>query len=599
MTQGLDPSSHGGRSISSTISVEKPRHVLTIPAWAQWWGLALGCLVLYLTGASGFDLLTDDEIRYAEAGRRMIESGDWILPEYNGYPRYQKPILFYWLQALSQLVFGSNAWAARLPAALAAVGVVMLTARLGAALWGLRAGIWAGLALALSVEMVLLARMAMTDVVLLLFLQGALTCFCLAQIGQSPRVERRLYRWMYLFSALGVLTKGPIAVVLPGAVIIPWLAARRELWQKLRQMRPWEGFIILVAVAGPWYYWVDWHTHGSFTRHFFFEENLGRFTAVVNEHHQPAVFYWLLLVPMTFPWTGFLPGAIRDVTNAPWRAASFSDVARWFFLLQIVVVLGLFSFSQTKVWTYILPLFPALGLLTGRWLANQFDADTVPGMVKPLAWLFAVAAVGVTIAAFVWPRDRLPLELRSDLVMDSLILCLGLFCVFSLAVLRVLYCGSLQRACIVLVAGTGLWCLTACLLFLPSYDRHWNQPLREAASTMRAYSDPKAVVYRMHELGLNFHSGIPIVRQWREGCRGSLETLLSSHEPIFVLCPRKYLSELEGLNFRVWGENPRFVWGANFPREVSSPAVKVESAETTAARCNPGTNCMAGWSNHW
>src|SRR5262245_42157850 len=80
--QALYPRSHGGRSISSMTSVGKPRQVLTIPAWAQWWGLALGCLVLYLTGASGYDLLTDDEIRHAEAGRRMIESGDWILPEY-------------------------------------------------------------------------------------------------------------------------------------------------------------------------------------------------------------------------------------------------------------------------------------------------------------------------------------------------------------------------------------------------------------------------------------------------------------------------------------------------------------------------------------
>ena len=82
-------------------------------------GLAAGCLAFYLLGAGGYDLLTDDETRYAEAGRRMVETGDWVVPEYNGLPRYQKPVLFYWLQALAQLAFGPTALAARLPTAVA------------------------------------------------------------------------------------------------------------------------------------------------------------------------------------------------------------------------------------------------------------------------------------------------------------------------------------------------------------------------------------------------------------------------------------------------------------------------------------------------
>ena len=110
--------------------------------------LFIGCLVLYLASNQSYDLLTDDEARYAESGRRMVESGDWIIPEFNGYPRYQKPIFFYWLQALAQALFGSTLWATRLPTALAGTGVVLMTAALGKALWGPRAGFWTGVALA-------------------------------------------------------------------------------------------------------------------------------------------------------------------------------------------------------------------------------------------------------------------------------------------------------------------------------------------------------------------------------------------------------------------------------------------------------------------
>src|SRR5262249_34684416 len=82
----------------------------TSTTWPRTWLLQLAtqaaaCLFLYSIGGAGYDLLTDDEIRYAEAGRCMVESGDWVIPQFNGYPRYQKPILYYWLQALAQLAF--------------------------------------------------------------------------------------------------------------------------------------------------------------------------------------------------------------------------------------------------------------------------------------------------------------------------------------------------------------------------------------------------------------------------------------------------------------------------------------------------------------
>src|SRR5262249_21254265 len=117
-----------------------------------------------------------------------------------------------------------------------------------------------------------------------------------------------------------------------------------------------------------------------------------------------------------------------------------------------------------------------------------------------------------------------------------------------------------------------LWFLVNTLLFLPAYDRHWKRPVREVCAAIREFPHPKVIVYRMHELAVNTYSGVPIVRQWRAGCREGLEDLLSCREPIFVLCPAEHLTDLDGLNFPRWGENNRFVWGANFP---ASPVKKV------------------------
>jgi hypothetical protein len=123
-----------------------------------------------------------------------------------------------------------------------------------------------------------------------------------------------------------------------------------------------------------------------------------------------------------------------------------------------------------------------------------------------------------------------------------------------------------------LAGGVALWYLAVVLIAVPAYDRVWKQPLREAAAAVRGHDHdhPKAVIYCLHELGLNFHTGIPVVRQWREGAIPDLADLLASNEPIFVFLPPDRLGDLEGLPFHVWGQNPRFLWGANRPRPAGS-----------------------------
>ncbi len=532
-------------------------------------GLAAGCLLLYLGGSGGYDLLTDDEIRYAEAGRRMLQTGNLVIPEFNGYPRYQKPMLFYWLEALSFLLFGVSAWAARLPAALAGTGVVLLTACLGKALWGQRAGLIAGVVLATSVEMFLLSRMVMTDVVLLLFTQGALACFCLLQLsgasgheGADARRRARLAFLMHACLAMGVLTKGPVAIVLWAVIIGPWLALRGELGRALRDLQPFRGLALILLVAGPWYLLAHFWSEGEFTRQFFLEENLGRFTSVVNLHCQPAIFFLLLLVPMTFPWTGILPQALLAVRKLRLRRAPFEQAAAWFFLWQGLVVLILFSFSQTRVWTYTLPVFPALALLTSRWLATQPAAGR--SLRVPLRLMFSASLV-LALALQLMPLHWVPAEARSTELIGALRLWVWLLAMLSAAFTLLESRASLHVTLVGLSAGVGLWYAAGCQLVLPVFDRLWKQPVRELAEMVRAHPRCEVVTYNAHELGLNFHAQVRHVPHIRTRYRWELERVLGGSQRVFVLVSPEGLADLAGMPFHVLGGAHRLVYGSNYP----------------------------------
>ncbi len=550
-------------AISGGTSPARPEKRIELARRLAWPALVLSCLLLYLAGADGFDLLTDDELRYAEAGRRMVESGDWLIPEYNGYPRYQKPIFFYWLQALSIALLGPSAWAARLPVALAGVAVVLMTGRFGQVLWGFRAGLWSGIVLALSVQMLLLSRMAMTDVVLLLFSQGGLTCFCRAQLETEDGRQRRWYRVMYLCLGLGVLTKGPIALMLPTAVIGPWLFLRGTLSCTIRRARLLEGIAIILAIAGPWYLSAHLATDGEFTRHFFLHENVGRFTSVVNTHSQPVAFYLLLLVPMTFPWCSMVLPAMRSRVRLPLRALPPAEAVAGLLQWQVLLVFVLFTFSRTKVWTYTLPAFPPLALWLGRWLAERWAASR-PSLCRISSLVFAAFALASAVALHWLPLSQVPAEVRSAALLDAVRVCCWTLFGLGAVIVALAWSATSRVTLTALTAGTASWYLLVVFTLMPIADRVWKGPVREVARHVSAQHDPIVVTYFVHELGLNFHTGLRTVQHWREGSLGDLDRLLREDRPVFVLVDPKRCHELAGLRFHVWGRWPRFVLGANF-----------------------------------
>jgi 4-amino-4-deoxy-L-arabinose transferase-like glycosyltransferase len=317
-----------------------------------------------------------DEGRYAEIAREMLASGDWLVPRLNLVPYLEKPPLVYWLTALSFRVFGLTEWAARLPAALSALGGVLLAFGLGRQVWGAGPGFWGGLVLATSLGFVGLGRLLTLDMTLTFFLNLGVGLGFLAYVQN----RRELLGWAYFSLALGALAKGPVAPVLAGLIWGVFI-----LWDGRRRLTFWlhpAGMAWFAVLTIPWFLFMSL-THPEFARFFFWEHHVGRF-ATSPIHARPVYFYLPVLAAFLLPWTFLLPWALGQVR--PW-----TETTGRFLIIWAGMVLVFFSCSRGKLPPYVLPALLPLALLLGRALA----AGGWTRGLKAGLWTWLVVGLGL------------------------------------------------------------------------------------------------------------------------------------------------------------------------------------------------------------
>lgn len=347
-------------------------------------------LILFVFNTSSFPLISPDEPRYAETAREMLESAQYITPFCNYIPRFDKPILFYWLELLSFKAFGLNESAARLPSVISATGMVWLAYLIGN-LHGFP--VIASFVTATTLGIFIASKLAITDMTLCFFISAALVFFYLgyckifyqkAQFAFKKRISSRWFISSIMMMGFGFLTKGPVALVLPLLVIVIFLLMQKSLREFVQNT--WIdltlGLILFLAINLPWYLAVHFETHGEFTKEFFLSHNFNRFTSAHTGHGAPIWFYLPVIVIGFFPWSFFIIPALTQSFNnrdfAP-KLNLQSDKARIaqtvnFTLLWAIVVFIFFSISQTKLPTYILPIFLPLAILVSNWWATKFNA---------------------------------------------------------------------------------------------------------------------------------------------------------------------------------------------------------------------------------
>jgi 4-amino-4-deoxy-L-arabinose transferase len=341
-------------------------------------------VLLYILPLPVRPLASPDEVRYAEVAREMLASGDWVSPHFNGVRYFEKPALGHWLNAISIGLLGENAFAVRLPVALAtglAALIVFLLARrfLGAPTAVLAAAIFLTTFLVAGV-----GTFALLDAFLALFLTAALAAYYVAL--RSVGAQRRA--WLIACGAAcgaAFLVKGFLALAIPVVVAAPYLAAGRR-WRELA-VSPWWPIAMAAVVALPWSVLVHLR-EPDFWRYFFWVEHVQRFTADDAQHAAPF-WYYLAYLPLTgWPWILLLPAALTGLK----RGGADRDFVTYLAVWAVLPFL-FFSASKGKLATYVLPCFAPLSILLAAGLERYFAA----GYTR--AWRLGAAAVAVAFLA--------------------------------------------------------------------------------------------------------------------------------------------------------------------------------------------------------
>jgi 4-amino-4-deoxy-L-arabinose transferase-like glycosyltransferase len=354
--------------------------------------LALGvlALLLFFGGLGSYPLLEPDEGRYAEIPREMLARGDFVTPRLNGVLYFEKPPLYYWLNAAALSLPGRPEVLCRLFSALFGLGGVGLAWLLGRSMGGPRVGLTAAIVLGSSPLWAALSRANIIDVALAFFLSATLTCFWLAQAKErGERGERLLWHGMFAAAALATLTKGLIGFLIPGAVIFLYLLFARQ-WRLLSRV-PWIGGIALfLAIAVPWHVLAA-RRNPDFLWFYFVHEHWLRYTTSEAKRQAPAWFFAGILAVGLIPWSGVLPAAARLYRRGQGRLRDRPGLI--FLACWALFLLLFFSVSQSKLVPYILPGIPPLAVLAA--LALQ-EAETDP---RTRSWVRVGGALGALLLA--------------------------------------------------------------------------------------------------------------------------------------------------------------------------------------------------------
>ena len=355
--------------------------------------MRLPVLLLAAALALGFDLggyplFDPDEGRNAEVAREMAATNDYVLPHFDGLPYLDKPIVYFASAAAVMEVLGPTETAARLPAYLFTLATLIVVVWLVRRRWGTDAGWLAALALATMPLVLAYARTTIMDSAL---------AFCTTLAILAFWDERPVLAWAAI--GLGAITKGPVAILIPLATLIPYSLLTGH---KVRRLFPLAGLGVFALVALPWFLAVA-HRVPEFPHYVFVRETFERVTT--KSFHRTAPFwYYLPIVPVAaFPW---IVPALAGLKNWRWTwlARRVNPLAQESILLACWVLgpLLFFTLNQSKLPQYMLPLMPPFALAAARLLTRQ--ASELPGgigagrrMYPAIAALLGVALVSLTI----------------------------------------------------------------------------------------------------------------------------------------------------------------------------------------------------------
>ena len=463
--------------------------------------LCVVCLVIILSNLGGSALFEPDEGRNAEKAREILLLGNWVTPYENFLTTLDKPIFFYWLVALSFKVFGISEWSARLPSALAALGCVLWVYRFARRYLGAWEALWSCFILITSIEFFMFSRIVIFDMTLTLSVSVALCSFYAAALTGDQTYRRLNNLLMYAAMGVGTLVKGLIALTIPVMVVFFYLFLTRK-WFLLKRMNPLLGAVIYLSIVIPSYLWVELRNPG-YLNYFLWQEHLVRF-ATGRFDRTKNWYYFLVVLGVGFlPWSFLLPVAVKDL-----RKRLFNDT-HLFLVLWTILPLIFFSASDAKLPHYILPIFPALAMLTGQSVAIRMNGEAnKQGWILYVPWTLTLGFVVYFLVGAAWPR-LLPSEIRFAVIRQVAVVAIygaimsGIYGSYLIGVIRGVWRDA-GAAYLCTCVGIALFLLLSEQIIKTASFRRAAKPLAETTAPLIAHGD-QIVFYGTYLEGMPFY----------------------------------------------------------------------------------------------
>lgn len=550
-----------------------------------WLILVSATAFLWRLGTTG--LVDETEPLFAEAARQMLLTGDWITPYFNEATRFDKPPLIYWLMAIAYRIGGVNAWTARLPSALAAIGLTVMgfytLLRFGvagllpaepntvgqpaeeagdgsappasAAHWSM--AIVGATAIAFNLQTIVWGRTGVSDMLLTSCIGVALFAFFLGYAQpERPLVQRGWYVVFYSLMALAILTKGPVGIVLPGLIVGSFLLYLGD-WRAVRELRPLPGIALVLGLTLPWYGLVIRANGQVYIDSFFGYHNVQRFTQVVNNHAAPWYFYFLVVTVGFIPWSMYLPWGLARLQvwrRQAWRRQPRHRRLGLFAVIWFGVVFAFFTVAVTKLPSYTLPLLPAAAVLIAPMGAPAAKAAGSSWGFWMSGWvssLFFLLLAGVVWHSAPWMgNDPAMPDLPQAVVASRMLWWGSLGWLMAAAISGILTWRRSPLIWLSNIFGFGLFLLLTLLPALGLVDAQRQRPLRQLAAHISTESRPgeEVVMVGFQKPSLVFYAQRPVAYIYTPAKaiaylrRGGKTTLLVGRPDEITrrLAPRQY-----------------------------------------------------------
>lgn len=459
-----------------------------------WWSDLLILVVIISLGYFAFlgsrPLMVPDEARYAEISKEMAVSGDYITPTLNGLKYFEKPPLFYWLESFAIKIFGLNEWFLRLlPALIGIMGclVVYFTAR---KLFDRQIGLLSAFILATSGLYNVLSHFIILDGLLAFCLTCCLCSFLLAIHEPQEKIQKWYFWAMYAFAALATLTKGLIGIALPGLIIFSWMLLFNQ-WNILKRCRLFSGTLIFLAITLPWHILMQWR-NPDFFQFYFVEQHFLRYLTKYANREQALWFLPVCILGGFYPWVGFLFQSLAYNFPKSWQQRAVDKIPG-FLIIWALVIFIFYSFSHSQLLPYILPVFPALAIITGRYIRSVWDSSYTRGMSWGYAVIFIIGITASIIGIFVIEHD--PIWVKSGNHSHYLYFLAVVFILQCLLPVWLYVLGHLRNSVIVLIVLSGL--LFALAQF--GYGLIDNRSIKPLALALKPQLQPSDIVINYHD----------------------------------------------------------------------------------------------------